>query len=472
MGDKTVGRVVAYASSIRYGDLPPEVVHQVKRLVIDAMGCGIGAFDCVPCKIVRNFASNYKSTRSATLLGTKVITTPDLAGFSNGIMTRYLDFNDNYAGKSNAHPSDNIPILMAVAEAHGTSGKDLITGIILSYEIQSAWADTYRLKDGGPWDQAAYMAISAPLGAGKLMGLTSEQLAEAVHISVVQGLPFGEARRGILSHWKACAVPNAGRNGIISALLAQQGLTGPPAIFEGSAGFFVGATNGPVILEPLAGEDGNEHPFRIMKSSIKRFPTGYPSQTVIEAALDAREVLKLNNYQNTQRVVVKTCEQGFKAMGESRTRWRPKTRETADHSIPYVVACALCFGSVDVGHFEESLLENPELHELMDKIEVQLDPVCEAEWPDAILCKVTIETKDGRCHTSEVRYHLGHFKRPMSDEDLESKFRRLTQGYFDSCQQERTLSAIWKLEKLEDIREILKGLVVSEKSLKNIYFRD
>jgi len=290
--------------------------------------------------------------------------------------------------------------------------------------------------------------------------LTREQLSEAIRISVVQGLPLEEARRGTLSNWKACAVPNAGRNGILSAMLSKQGLTGPQDIFEGVAGFFAGATRGPVTLEPLAGEGGNDRPFRIMKSNMKRFPTGYPSQTAIEGALEAREALGIDDGRNVRRVFIKTCAQGFRAMAESKTRWRPKTRETADHSIPYVVACALRFGSVEIGHFEEEMLGNPELEVLMDRIEVQMDPECEAEWPDAILNKVTVETSDGRKYTAEKGHHLGHFKRPMCDGDIEQKFRRLTQNLLKPSQQDRSLKTLWRLEDLEDISEVSRSMVI------------
>ncbi len=460
MSDKTVERLANYATTLDYDDLPSDVVHQVKRLVVDSLGCGIGAFDSVPAKAVRDMASSYTSTRASTLLGTDIRTTPDLAALANGVMVRYLDFNDNYAGKSNAHPSDNVAPMMAVAEAFDVSGRDLVTGIALAYEVQSAWADTFRLKDGGPWDQAVYPTISMPLGAGKVMGLSTEQLAEAVRISVVQGLPLLEARRGKISHWKACAVPNAGRNGIVSAILAQQGLTGPPAIFEGVAGFFAGVSRGPLYLEPLAGEEGNEIPFRIMKSSIKRYPAGFFSQTAIEGALNARETLEIVDSGDIRRVVVKTFDHGFSVMAGDPTRWRPKTRETADHSIPFVVACALHFGSVDVEHFDEEVLTDPELEVLMDKIEVKLDPECEAAWPEATLNIVTVELMDGRTQTVETPHYLGHFRRPMSDGDIEDKFRRLTQSRLAPKQQEEAIEIIWDLENVEDMSEVFGKLVI------------
>ena len=154
-----------------------------------------------------------------------------MAAFVNGTMVRYLDFNDSYNGKDIAHPSDNIPAVLAAAEAHGGSGREMIAAVALAYEVQAAWADSFHLASGGAWDQAAYAAVSAPLGAGRVIGLTVEQLAEALRISVVSSMTLGEARRGTISHWKAAAVPNAGRNGVFAAMLARRGMTGPPEVF-------------------------------------------------------------------------------------------------------------------------------------------------------------------------------------------------------------------------------------------------
>ena len=291
MTDPIVERLTSYVASLEYEDLPTEVVHQVKRLVIDSMGCGLAASDADPVRAARDLALEVHGSLPATLLGTAATTTPDMAAFVNGTMVRYLDFNDSYNGKDIAHPSDNIAPVLAAAEAHGRSGRALIAAVALAYEVQAAWADSFHLASGGVWDQAAYAAVSMPLGAGKVIGLTVEQLAEALRISVVGGMTLGEARRGTISHWKAAAVPNAGRNGVFAAMLARRGMTGPPEVFTGSHGYFAGVTGAPVELAPLALEGGNDRAFRLMESRFKRFPAGFVSQTAIEGAMEARDAL-------------------------------------------------------------------------------------------------------------------------------------------------------------------------------------
>ena len=461
MSDPVVERLAAYAAGLEYQDLPGDVVHQVKRLVIDSMGCGLAAGAAAPVRAARDLAREVHGASPATVLGTTETTTPDMAAFVNGTMVRYLDFNDSYNGKDIAHPSDNIAAAMAAAEAHGSSGRDLIAAIALAYEVQAAWADSFHLASGGVWDQAAYAAISAPLGAGSVIGLTEEQLAEALRISVVSSMTLGEARRGTISHWKAAAVPNAGRNGVFAAMLARRGMTGPPEVFSGSHGFLAGVTGSLVELAPLAHEHGNDRAFRLMESRFKRFPAGFVSQTAIEGAIEAREVLGIADANDVEHVHIRTFESGKRIMAGDPTRWRPETRETADHSIPFVVACALRFGTLEPAHFEDDVLRDPALLDLMQRIEVVQDPECDAAWPEAILNILTVRTSDGREHTASVPYYTGHFKKPMSDADVEDKFRRLTAGLLDESRQRAALDGLWRLDEETDLRRLMASMAIA-----------
>ena len=460
MSDETIRRLTSYAEKLRFEDLPPETVHQVKRLMVDSIGCAIGAFTSEPAKAARGLAVSVTGKRAATLIGTRDRSTPDLAAFANGTMVRYLDFNDAYGGKDTSHPTDNFPIVLAAAEAYGASGKDFITGAVLGYEVQTTLSDTYRMRDGGPWDQATYATVSTPLGAGKVMGLKGEQLANALRLSVVQGLYLGQARRGHISHIKGSAVANAGRNGIFCAMLAERGFSGPPEAIEGEFGWFAALARKKLTLEPLTGENGHQRAFRIMSSRIKRFPSGFFSQTAIEGALECRQALGITSGSEVKTVRIRTFQNTINAMAGDATRWRPQTRETADHSVPFVITMALEHGRVEASQFVDEVLQDPRVHAGMDKVKVELDPECEAAWPDAILNIVTVETADGRSHTAHVPYHLGHFKRPMADRDLEDKFRGLCRGLLTKEQQDAALAATWKLEELKDLSAYLSLFVI------------
>ena len=143
------------------------------------------------------------------------------------------------------------------------------------------------------------------------------------------------------------------------------------------------------------------------------------------------------------------------------TRWRPETRETADHSIPYVVACALQFGTVEPAHFEDGVLRDPVLLDLMQRIEVVQDPECDAAWPEAILNILTVQTSDGREHTATVPYYTGHFKKPMSDTYIEDKFRRNTTGLLDESRQQAALDLLWRLDEETDLGQVLATLAIA-----------
>jgi 2-methylcitrate dehydratase len=458
VGDRTVERLAAYAAHLRFEDLPAEVVHQAKRVLIDSVGCALGAFTSATATMAREAAAGVHGAAEATLLGTVLRTTPDLAAFANGVAVRYLDFNDAYVG---SHPSDNFPVVLAAAEAAGASGRDLLTGCVLAYDVQGAWTDTFNLRDT-VWDQAVYAAAAMPLGAGKVMGLSEAQLAEALRISVVSGMALNQTRRGSLSHWKAAAVPNAGRNAVFAALLARRGFTGPDEVFQGVQGFFAGITRQPVELEPLAGEDGNAQPFRILESRVKRFPSGILSQTAIEAALEARARLGVSDGRDIRAVRIRTSEQAIFSMAGHPSRWRPETRETADHSLPFVVACALQLGSVTPAHFTEERLRSVEMVDLMEKVTVEPDPKCTAAWRDTSPSIVTVELADGRRHTARVDHHLGHARRPVGDADVDAKFRGLAEGLLGDEQQTAALGALWRIEEADDLRSVLTLLEVGE----------
>src|SRR5205823_2446118 len=171
-----------------------------------------------------------------TLFGTTHRTPPDWAAFANGCLVRYLDYNDTYLSKEPAHPSDNIPAALAVAEAEQADGRELIVAIALAYEVQCRLCDAASLRARG-WDHVTYGAFSTALASAKLMKLEVNKTRHAVNIAGVASAAMRQARVGELSHWKGVAFANAARHGVYSALLARAGMTGPAPIFEGQMGF-------------------------------------------------------------------------------------------------------------------------------------------------------------------------------------------------------------------------------------------
>src|SRR5437660_201745 len=211
-----------YACALRFEDLSPEVVHEVKRRVIDSLGCALGAWNEEPCAIARKVASEFSAKRGSTIFGTNHKGPPDWTAFANGCAIRYFDYNDTYLSKEPAHPSDNISAALAVAESVGANGRALITAIALGYEVQCRFCDAACIRARG-WDHVTYGVFSTALACAKLMKLAPKDARHAVNIAGAAGAAMRQARVGELSHWKGVALANAARHGGSSALLAQAG---------------------------------------------------------------------------------------------------------------------------------------------------------------------------------------------------------------------------------------------------------
>src|SRR3954451_17935360 len=288
MGTKKLAHQLAeYACSLNFEDLSKDVVHEVRRRVIDSLGCAIGAWNEEPCAIARKVASEFSAKHGATMIGTAQKAPPDWAAFATGCCIRYFDYNDTYLSKEPAHPSDNLAAVFAVAESVGASGREAITAAAIAYEVQCRLCDAASIRARG-WDHPTYGAFSTALVAAKLMKLDPERTPHAVNIAGVHCAAFRQARVGELSHWKGVAFANAARHGVYAALLARAGMTGPAPIFEGAMGFQkeLGVSLGNVAemfdkaKEALAGEGPAS---MILKTSIKYWPAEYHSQSAIEA---------------------------------------------------------------------------------------------------------------------------------------------------------------------------------------------
>src|SRR5690242_2824298 len=208
-------RLAQYAFDLRFEDLPPKTVHEVKRRFIDSLGCAMGAISGDPGRIARTLAKSVTSDEPATVIGTRHRSSPEWAAFSNGVHFRYLDYNDTYLSLEPAHPSDNIAAVLAAGEPAGASGRDLITATVLSYEIQCRLCDAASIRARG-WDHVTYGSFSTSLAAGKLLGLSVEQLTHAQGLAGVPNNAMRQTRVGMLSHWKGCAFANASRNGVFA----------------------------------------------------------------------------------------------------------------------------------------------------------------------------------------------------------------------------------------------------------------
>lgn len=444
-----------YGVSMTYDKLSERAVHEVKRRVIDTLGCAMGSYTMRPPAIARAHALEVTATPGSTVLGTRHRSAPELAAFANGVMARYSDFNDMSVGRKAGHPSDNIPAVFAAAEYTGADMRATIAGIVLAYEVQDRVGDVCEPVIDGGWDYVVYTNFAAAAGAGKAMGLTKEQLAHALALAVVPNGPMFQTRVGQLSMWKGCAAANAARNGLFAALLARRGLTGPDHAFEGSCGF--NKQYRVTVKLPTFG--GGAIPFTIEQSRFKAFPCDYEAQCCVTPAAELHKALS-SNLHDIERIEIETYEHGVQCSADTRDKWNPTTRETADHSLPYVAAVALSRGTVWVDDFTEERIRDPKVHALMQKIEVRAIDEFNRAWPEAYPFRITATMRSGQKHVREVFYAKGHPKNPMTDQEIEAKFRRLAEPVMGEAAAGRALGALWHMEKMTGVQELLSHFVL------------
>jgi len=449
-------RLARYALSLRYSALDARTVKETKGRIIDALGCAIGAFDERPVEIARKAVSELGHTEGATIMGTRSTTSPDLATFVNGLMVRYFDYNDTYLSKEPAHPSDNLAPCFAVGEAEGSTGKDIMAAAVAAYEIQCRLCDAADIRHRG-WDHVNYGLVSTSLAASKLMGLKVRQAVHSVNIALNAHIAMRQVRAGELSMWKGASFANAARNGVFAATLAREGMSGPAPIFEGEMGFFR-QVSGPFELD-VKGFGVGKGNYKVNETYIKYWPAEYHAQTAIWAALEVRK--KIQRPEDMESVTVETHEAGYTILGKDREKWEPKTKETADHSLPYIVAMALLKGTVDNSTYSERNLSNARNLAFVRKVNVAEDPGLTAMYPaKGMPNRVKVKMADGGEVAAQVDVPRGHPLSPMSREDIEEKFLRLTSMRLGERNAKTALRRLWRLDEENDLKELLGVLRV------------
>lgn len=451
--DKTTERLADFAVNTEFSLLSAETVHACKLRLIDTFASALAAYDEPLSRSARTLARRYSRCGEAGIWGSRLQTTVEEAAFANGVMLRYLDISDTYQSKSAGHPSDMLSGILAVADHLRADGPSVINATVLAYDVYCSFADSVDISSKG-WDQPVYGILGCVAGVGRLMGLSREQMANAVSLALTPNMAMSQARRGDLSSWKGCAGPNASRNAVFAAMLAQQGFTGPAEAFEGEAGLWnvVGKFDWTL-------PSGKSH--LIEHTHIKTLPICYHGQSVVLCALDLRERVRV---QDITDIHIETYGAAVRMMGDA-TRWAPTTRETADHSMPYVVSMALLDGKVTGQSFAPERLTDPVVRELMRKVKVSESAELSAQYPEGAPSRLILHTASGEVLTKEVRYPKGHAGNPMSDEDVEQKFRDMLDGFCSKRRRAALLKVLRDFEHVKDVKsEVMKLFAVRSAS--------
>jgi 2-methylcitrate dehydratase len=440
--------LVRYAINLKYEDLPQDVVRTAKRTILDTVGCAIGGYTAGPSQIAIKLASGISAKQGATVLCSGIKTSPDLAVFANGVMIRYLDFNDGYVSLTHSpgHPSDTLAALLTAAELVGCNGRDLITAFVLAYEVFCKVLDVVEVQTIG-LDHSTITGLAAVVGAARLMALSQQQMVDAIGITVAGNTAIHQGRVGTLSNWKAFAAADACRKAMFSIQLVQNGMTGPRQVFEGRDGFFNVVNRKPFTL-PRLGE-----PYGMMRVFTKRFALGEFSQTVAQAAVDARKLFTDAN--DIQEVNIRVSHAAIKIMADSPDKWRPQTRETADHSIPYAAGVALMYGKVETEFYEDPYLHDQRLLDLVNRIKCLPSEEADRMEKEFNLCELEILLKSGERKTGRVEYHRGHPKNPMTDAEMEDKFRSMARKQLSADRVDNLLRLLWGIESLPQVGALI-----------------
>ena len=457
--DSTTGMLSAYACGLTYEALGPSVVEQVKRTLIDTMGCAIGGYDSEPAEIARSLAEGYSGPLPSRILGTGACAAPDLAAFANGVAVRYLDCNDSYFSPGGGHPSDMIPAVLAVADPLASDGPTVITAIALAYEVFCRLSDEVVAGDLG-WDQGIFSVVGAVCGAARVMGLSEEQTGNAISLAVTPHLPLGVTRTGELSMWKGAAAASASRSAVFAAQLAAKGMSGPGEPFQGRRGLWEQAVGREVAVPdfPLGSARKDDDPFRITRTIFKSYPSQIHTQAPIGLALQLREKVPADSIRS---VHVDTYKVAASTASSEPEKWNPQTRETADHSIPWLVASALLHGPVTPSSFAGERIASPALRDIMSRMTLAEEPDFTARYPGEYNCRITLTGPDGNTHAAHTAWPKGHRSNPMSNAEVEAKFRNFAGAALTPAQCDRALEAVWALDKLPNLAPVFDSLNVN-----------
>lgn len=455
MSDRITKALAQFASRVSYDTLTETAISEVKRRVIDTLGCLISGYDEDASAAARKLADRYINNKGATIIGSGQKAPADIAAFANGTAIRYLDYNDTYLSIEPLHPSDVIAPLIALAEERGISTKRLIAAIAAAYEIGVVFCDEASLKSNG-WDHVNYITVATVVGGANLLGLSVDETEQALALAIVPHAAMRQTRNGEISMWKGAAAANAARNAVFALQLAECGMKGPYEPFEGTMGVNYLMLNKRLNPDRVVRKlENNESPDRITITYVKNWAVEYMTQSAIEAALALRE--EIQDPADVEHIHIETFQLAYDVLAKDKQKWEPRTRETADHSLPYIVMAALEDNKIDLDTFSAARLADKQtLERLKTIITVEVTEEMNAGYPDGNPNRITITLRDGSKLQKLVKHPAGHSGNPMSNDQIEQKFLRLTDGYLTEEQQKQGLHEIWSLENQTDYSVLFK----------------
>jgi 2-methylcitrate dehydratase len=449
--DEVLRQIADFATDVRFEDIPAPVIQAARERMLDAAGCAMGALDCETARIGRAVASQADAPQqSGRVIGASQPLSAASATFVNGCLIRDLDFNDTYPG---GHPSDSLAAPLAVGPQLGSSGGDLVTAAVIAYEIFIRIQMAGQLREKG-WDNGFGIGVGTSAALARLMGLGRERTTHAIALTATSNVPMRATRAGTLSMWKGAATAFATQSAVLSTQLAAAGMTGPQAPFTGRHGL-ADLITGTVELRPF-GTAGGDYVMPLAK--IKYWPVVYNMQALVWCAIELREKLQ---GREVASIEVRTYWSAWHESGSEPAKWDPRTRETADHSLPYILAWTLRHGSIGPEAFVPEAYLDESLRPVMNRVTVAVDDGIERYFPAVVRMRMCATDVQGNTYDIEVVNPLGHEANPVSSAELGMKFRRLCSGRLPVDAIDTALGTWWSVEK-HTAKELMDCLVVPQ----------
>ena len=448
--DATTRQIVKWVSSFSESDVTGPLADSIGNVMIDSIAALISGFESEPARISARLARTTRSDLKSTVLGYGVTTSPEMAAFANGCMLRHTDFNDiGPIPEGASHLSDIISGILAIGEALHSTGSQMLAAIVVGYEVQGALS---AAGTGFGWD-SPYEGVGVAMGVGKLMGMNEDQLANALSLTLVPHMPLKVTHVGALSHWKGCHSPESAKCAVWATLMAKEGMTGPGQPFEARYGLwdFGGPFNKELRL-PVGGSDGR---MVVQRMGFKRTPSEGSSQAVLEVIPDFRTWAKAEDIAS---IHIEMPFGGWQEIADP-PKWDPRNRETADHSLPYIVARALMDGEIYLNSFTPEKFMDPEARRLMANTTIAPNNNFTYMGQN----RITMRTKAGKVMTKETSVRI---VTQMTRQELIAKFKRVCNFMHVADEQRDRALAEWSdLRAVKDMAEPMRTLAKFGKPL-------
>jgi len=441
-----------WAAGVKFQDLSQDAVYQAKRFLLDSVGCALGGYQQHDVTIALEVLDEIAGPGKATVIGTGKQMDAVSASLANGLMIRCMDYNDIYWKQDPSHPSDIFPAAMACCERAGGDGRELIVGLVLGHEFEMRLCEAAfpGIRERG-WHHATLTAFVSPIVAARMLRLDWAQMQHAIGISASARATLGAVTAGKLTMMKNTVDPMATQSGVLAALLAEKGYSGPEHVLDGKEGLT--HCFGPEWKLNIL-TDGLGKSWRITQCGMKAFPTEALTHTPISAVL---ALVKDNHLKpdDVVKVHIRTTARGADILSDP-SKYDPHTKETADHSLPYVIAAAIAERQVTPLQFTMEKIMDPAIRAQLNKIVVVADPEIENVFPALQRVIATITTTDGRELSKQLDYPKGDPRNPLTDKEVEEKFEALAGPVMTAAARRKAISAIWALEKQASVTELMR----------------